>query len=139
VGKTLRILLLSDLLDDLHLKNILEEIPRFSEREGISVEVAVLGWGGRWHGYGQKVKVLAKKPEFDEFCQTCDFAVCTAAYLNGKVLKVCEFLMALDKTILTFPADAWRYSGMGRNFLIQTRNAEVVTCSADILSWVAFR
>jgi hypothetical protein len=78
--------------------------------------------------------------EHDEaIIRDCEVAIVVNAYINGPTLKISELLMNLDKPMLAFPADPWRYSGKGANFLIQTGTAQPVTCEADIFSYLTSR
>ena len=72
----------------------------------------------------------------EDIVRECELCLVINAYINGTTLKAAEFLMNLDKTILVFPADPWKYSGKGANFLIQTGNAQMVTCVEDIFSYL---
>jgi len=72
----------------------------------------------------------------EETVRACDLCLVINAYINGTALKVAELLMNLDKPILAFPSDPWKYLGKGTNFLIQTGNAQLVTCMDDIFSYL---
>ena len=72
----------------------------------------------------------------EELLKSCDLCLVVNAYSNGIALKVAEILIGLDKIILAFPSDPWKYSGKGANFLIQTGNAQMVTCVEDVFSYL---
>lgn len=129
-----KILVLSDQPYSQLFKNTLIEILYVGKQQGIFVEIGILTVPPFGFERASQIKSLLSRREFSDFVQLAALTFCLDAYENGWVLKVVEILMRLDKPILTFPADPWRYSGKGANFLIQTGTAQAVTSIEEIFS-----